>query len=115
MKHNTDRTNRHLYFAAGVVPLLLQTLRYSRWRCALIAQHKATVRLHLEHAVTGARLLVTVGKVKPGDHDQQRGRFAIPNRPSWLRSVYHLEQKLFAGTIPPWLRPYCTSCGRVTP
>ncbi len=115
MKHSTDWVSHHLHFAAGVVPLLLHTLRYSRWRCVLIAQHKAAVRLHLEHSVTGARLLVAVGGVKRKDHDQQQSRFAIPNRPSWRRSFCHLQEKLFLGLVPSWLRPGCTSCGRVLP
>jgi len=101
-----------LDFARAVLPLLIQSARYAGYTQSNSREEKHTIKVLLIHPDRDA-LIVTLGRCKSHQFDPRRKRWSIPNRPRWRHSFCHLQDKLFKGHVPGWLRPGCTSCGRV--
>ena len=101
-----------LHFARAVLPLLIQSARHAGYTESSCHELEHQIHVLLLHPVRGS-LIVTLGRCRTHQYNPNRHRWTIPNRPAWRRSFCHLQDKLFKGCVPGWLRPGCTSCGRI--
>ncbi|MFA9480473.1 hypothetical protein ACERK3_19575 [Phycisphaerales bacterium AB-hyl4] len=104
-----------LDFAHAVLPLLLESAELAGYRGAEMAGRARCIEVHLRDA-HGGELCVYLGRAKKRHHAPNRRKWVIANRPTWRRTFCALQDRLFGGRgVPGWLRPGCTSCGRVQP
>ncbi|HCD34283.1 MAG TPA: hypothetical protein DER01_17860 [Phycisphaerales bacterium] len=103
-----------LDFAQSVLPLLIQSAHHAGYTQIKTHEEQHCIKvLLLESDMLNDPLIVTLGRCRAHQYQPNRRRWSIPNRPRWRRSFCHLQDKMFKGCVPGWLRPGCTSCGRI--
>lgn len=101
-------------FAEAVLPLLIESAVYAGFTSGETHELPQGLAVFMHHPARGT-LRVMLGHAQPDDHRPNQGRWAIRNQRRWRRTFCALQDKLFLGRVPGWLRPSCTGCGRRRP